>query len=46
MKKKHYSFDINQDDVNFYWLLANKMIKIKEKHKQMTDKELKVKNYC
>jgi hypothetical protein len=45
-KKRHYSFDINQANDIFDWLLANKRVKFKGKHKQMTDKELKGKSYC
>jgi hypothetical protein len=36
-EERHYSFDINQTDDIFDWLLASKMIKIKRKYKQMTD---------
>jgi hypothetical protein len=45
-KKRHYSFDINQANDIFDWLLANKRVKFKGKHKQMTDEELKGKSYC
>ena len=45
-KKTHYSFDINQANDIFDWLLANKRVKFKGKHKQMTDEELKGKSYC
>jgi hypothetical protein len=45
-KERHYSFDINQANDIFDWLLANKKVKFKGKHKQMTDEELKGKSYC
>jgi len=45
-KERHYLFDINQANAIFDWLSANKKVKFKGKHKQMTNEELKGKSYC